>query len=407
MKKLLAICFVLVFLCLSMTACGTSSDKEAEILCSECKSAIPETSKFCPSCGTPVGNTVNEAEELVPEADEKVSDKEENEDDSRIYEWDEVCLNSYLPKPESKYGVVQTNSPEDLYMIVEDTSFKEYESYVDTCIDFGYDIDVTDSNGEYEAFSGEKGRLSVEYFSYDKAMHISLEILVSGTYRWHELYFAGLLPAPESKAGDVHNNNDARCDLYVGNISKDGFADYVDKCKKKGFNADSLEYDEYFFAKHAEGYELTVEYYGCDVIYIEIYDPYWEEREALSDGSKADDRPQNTAATVNELELENDLKFVKEIFSCGDIEVLAEKYRDDITSYEDLDIVGSFVGIEGAYEVVCHDDGTIWRVVFRWDEKPEDIDILETIDLATRFLDGEYPVEMMYFKDDELWFDLQ
>ena len=291
MKKLLTICFSLIFLCFSMTAC-TSSSASGDLVCSECETKITKNSNFCSSCGASIEN----------EADDS-----EIETSGRTYNWDEVCLSSYLPEPKSEYGIVQTNSPDDLYMIVDGTSYKTYQDYVESCKEFGYDIDTNDSNGTYEAFSDDAGRLSVEYFSYDKAMHISLEILVSGTYRWHELYFAELLPTPESKSGNVHNNNDARCDLYVGDISKDSFAAYVEKCKERDFTLDSQEYEEYYFAKNPDGYELTIEYYGCDVIYIEIYDPYWEERDTVSISVNADSNTDNTDIGSVELVLENDM----------------------------------------------------------------------------------------------------
>ncbi len=248
---------------------------------------------------------------------EFTNEDEEIETSGSIYKWEEVCLNAYLPEPKSKYGVVQTNSPDDLYMIVEGISYKAFETYVNECVQFGYNIDAADSNGEYEAFSADNGRLSVEYFSYDKAMHISLEILVNGTFRWHELYFAGLLPVPNSKTGNVHNNNDARCDLYIGGISKTDFIDYLEECKKYGFVNDSLEYEEYYFATNPDGYELTIEYYGCDVIYIEVYDPRWEERDGTP--PKAIYTPEDKSASNKHSSINN----AKDV----PIEIVAQKSK--------------------------------------------------------------------------------
>lgn len=194
------------------------------------------------------------------------------------YYWTDVLLHSELPEPQSNKGDVQGNYVDSLYMIVENTSFDDFKEYVVACTDMGYNLDVADSTGDYEAYSANGGALKLSYFEYDRAMHISLDMLVTETFRWQDIRFANLLPAPNSTRGKVQNNNNARCDFYVGNTSKDDFLAYVNSCKALGFTTEAMDLGNYYFAKNTDSYELTLEYYGCDVMYIELYDPNWENK---------------------------------------------------------------------------------------------------------------------------------
>lgn len=57
--------------------------------------------------------------------------------------------------------------------------------------------------------------------------------------------------------------------------------------------------------------------------------------------------------TTDTLDIENDIKFIKKIFSCKEIETLAMTYPKDITSYEDLILLKVTARQRNHIKVVC------------------------------------------------------
>ena len=192
------------------------------------------------------------------------------------FNWDEIYLNSYLPKPVSEHGSVSINSLEELAMVVKNTTYSDYQEYKDACISKGINIDGEDNLGSYEAFTADGGKLHLEYYESNKSMDIEFEILVYENVQWHNITLGYLLPTPKSTVGRIDNNNPVRCGLYLGNTSKSEYEKYVKECIKKGFNVGITEQDNCFFAKDKYERELTIEYYGCDVIHIELYEHQYD-----------------------------------------------------------------------------------------------------------------------------------
>ena len=79
-----------------------------------------------------------------------------------------------------------------------------------------------------------------------------------------------------------------------------------------------------------------------------------------------------------EYDIEGDINYIKDIFSCVNIETLAEEYSDKITDYDDLEFDGTFAGIKGTYEIELYGEnsdgfpaGDIYSITFSWDYDQE------------------------------------
>lgn len=92
-------------------------------------------------------------------------------------------------------------------------------------------------------------------------------------------------------------------------------------------------------------------------------------------------------------DIENDIANIKSIFACVDIETLAEKYSEEITSYDDLTFEGTFAGINGIYEIELYEEGDnelseageIYSVNFSWDYN-QNIPIDEIAEALSEYL---------------------
>ena len=204
---------------------------------------------------------------------------------SSKYNWAEVLLNTELPKPTSSYGELNRNKADCLSVSVEKVDFSDYKSYLDECIEKGYIYVVESSQSSYTAFNEDGNELDLTYYENDKELRIILKIRNSGTIKWSNSELAMLLPVPKSNLGSVENDYKYGYEVYVGNTTKSEFVDYISKCKEKGFKINVQETEDYFYAENKRGYELIVDYYECDLVYIclEIPDDVADEEEEFED----------------------------------------------------------------------------------------------------------------------------
>lgn len=268
--------------------------------CPECEREISDKAESCPHCGYPISETKSAAKPaFINDFANRAKDlwariKANTKPWMRIsciavviialvaivlsislcgasrYDWDEVLLKSVLPEPSSANGDLQLNTADGLYLIVCQTSFSEYNTYVDSCIDKGFTCVVESSSSSYRAFNKEGYELKLDYFEYDKAIHLSLDSRVSGAIKWSTREPALLLPVPSSNVGSIVNDHDEHYEVYVGNTSKAEFDVYISDCEARGFNQNVQRQDNSFYAQNEVGYELLVEYYACDLIYIDL-----------------------------------------------------------------------------------------------------------------------------------------
>lgn len=193
------------------------------------------------------------------------------------YDWDAVVLAEMLPKPESPYGEIISNSEDYLSLDVTKTTETQYKDYIEACKDKGFTIDTESSGSFFYAYNDKGYKLSLSYYDYNSEMHINLDSAMEmETITWPDSELAKLLPVPESTTGKIYSNDEDGFSVYIGNTTIDDYNAYVKACEEKGFTVDAQKKDKTFSAKNADSYKLSVDYKGNNVIYISVAEPEFD-----------------------------------------------------------------------------------------------------------------------------------
>lgn len=194
--------------------------------------------------------------------------------DYEKYAWEEVILAEMLPEPESPYGKIDSNSDSYLSLSVLMVTEEEYNKYLEACKEAGFTIDSEVVGTSYYAYNEAGYKLLLNYYDYNNEMHVGLDAgMQLGELTWSNSEMAQLLPVPDSTVGEIQKDNETGYSAYVGNMSKEAYADYVAFCEEKGFTIDADKQEKHFSAKNAESYKLSVEYKGNNIVYISIEEP--------------------------------------------------------------------------------------------------------------------------------------
>lgn len=193
------------------------------------------------------------------------------------YNWNEVVLAEMLPKPESPYGEIVSNSEDYLSIDVTKTSETQYKDYIEACKEKGFTIDTETSGSFFYAYNDKGYKLSLSYYDYNNEMNINLDSAMEmETITWPDSAMAKLLPVPKSTTGKIYSNDKDSFSVYIGNTSVEDYNAYIKACEDKGFTVDANKQDKSFTAKNADSYKLTVNYEGNNVIYISITEPEFD-----------------------------------------------------------------------------------------------------------------------------------
>lgn len=192
------------------------------------------------------------------------------------FNWNEVVLKDALPKPESKTGTIESNTKSYLSVDINDTTAPAYYDYVDACKDTGYEIEPVEDDLSYEAYNDDGYKLSLYYYESDKQMNISLEAgMELGELEWPDSTLANMIPSPDSKTGNIETDTESRFSAYVGETSLDAYSTYINKCMEKGFIESTSQTEKSFSARNTDGYKLTVDYRGNEIIHILVEEPQY------------------------------------------------------------------------------------------------------------------------------------
>lgn len=187
--------------------------------------------------------------------------------------WADIILGDILPEPPVNKGYIYTNSIDELHISIYNISETQYAQYVKECRERGFTIDEeTDGfSDSFKAFNDQGYQLSLEHF-------VSLEIELNAPMQldnisWPDSTAGELLPAPKSTTGKFSSESSTGFSVYVGNTSKDDFAAYVSACSNNGFNIDYRKSDTYYYADNADGWHISLNYEGGNIMYIDIDSP--------------------------------------------------------------------------------------------------------------------------------------
>ncbi len=78
-------------------------------------------------------------------------------------EWPTKGLSTKLPVPKSKIGKISWNNEETFIVHLGETNMTEFNKYVEECQSYGFNVDIGESEGYYNAKNIEKYELTLRY----------------------------------------------------------------------------------------------------------------------------------------------------------------------------------------------------------------------------------------------------
>lgn len=185
-------------------------------------------------------------------------DKTENMEEIN---WQNIFLREAIPEPDSKKIEIQTNTEKKLDIYVYNVTSNGYYTYLSSCKEMGYVIEMNESSFGYSAYNEEGYRLSLSHSDYNNRMDIGLVVPTEVTdLNWKEHEVAKYLPEPSMKTGKfTYSGKEGIVVIVAGNSSND-FENYKNECRAFGFSIDEEVDDDYFTAYDQEGYKVTLYY---------------------------------------------------------------------------------------------------------------------------------------------------
>ena len=185
----------------------------------------------------------------------------------------ETELSVLMPQIEGGKGEVGTNNSEHFSVTYYGISESEFEAYKKECKNRGFTIDCENTGLLFDAFNEDGYNIRIIYYSSSSEMYITVsDDLEMRTIVWPNSEVADLLPKPKSDYGNISYSSDTCLIIYIGNMTMDDYAEYVDECIQKGFAKNMSQTDDHYHADNADGYHVLVEYRGFNTVFIRIDD---------------------------------------------------------------------------------------------------------------------------------------
>ena len=187
-------------------------------------------------------------------------------------EWNETKIGRMLPYPGPKKMDIRIDSEESFRVDVKKYSQEKQETYFEKCEEVGFTTDVKKENNQYSAYTEDGYRLQLFFSDYDNEMTIDLSAPIEmSELKWPSSEIGKQLPVPKSKVGNFKIESASQLSIYVGETSQGDYEAYVEACAEKGFTEGYSRDDDYYHAKNAGGYSLSLKYEGYNTMKIELY----------------------------------------------------------------------------------------------------------------------------------------
>lgn len=197
--------------------------------------------------------------------------------DAEKFQWSDVVLSDVIPEPNPLFGEVVSNADDYLSLYIYKIGQSDYDTYVAACKAQGFTIDADEGDRSYYAYNAAGYKLSLYFYESDGKMHIGVDAAEEyGVLEWSASEIASLLPVPESTTGEIAQDDEKGFSAYVSNTSTDAYKAYVTACVNMGFDVDANDTDKHYSAQNADGYKLSIDYQGNNVIYISLDVPEYE-----------------------------------------------------------------------------------------------------------------------------------
>ena len=195
-------------------------------------------------------------------------------------EWNILEMGNKIPEPESAKIKITSNSKERLSIDVYEMTENDCYAYVKECEDeFGYNIDVDKVGSSFWAYNAEGYKIHVSHIS--DYMSITLESPITfEKYEIPEYAISNGLPLPESEMGHYEWKYEDNFNIKIGNTSVEEYKEYVSKCMDAGFTIESQEGNDFYNGRNENGYKLSVNYLGYNIMSIDFDSPKAEEAES-------------------------------------------------------------------------------------------------------------------------------
>lgn len=142
---------------------------------------------------------------------------------------------------------------------------------------------------------------------------------------WPEDGIAVYLPKPETEYGYVMTNDKDTFYASIDKITDDVYSNYIDSCKKKGFDKNSATTSTSYEADNEDGYHLKLSHYTSDDMNIDLISP-----DKVKENEESAEK-QNTDVTeeISETEDADDSETM-------DTEEFTEEDTDNVTEEADM-----------------------------------------------------------------------
>ncbi len=294
--------------------------------------------------------------------------------------WEEICLGYLIPEPPEDRGEIFNNSDEILHIDVNKISNKEYIDYMTSCKNMGFIIDEDKSENSYEAYNEDGYSLKLYYYSSNEELSITLEEPIQMTeIVWPTSQAGKKLPKPKSTIGKFSFEHDDNFSVTIGNTTKSDFKEYVSSCSEKGFNVDFDKGDNYYYAYNTEGWHISLDYKGNNIMSITVRPPDENSEEIITNTTTTTtSSKEETKESSNSNKLDPDFKAAMDSY---------EKFMDEYVYFmkkyaesdgTDLSIFTDYADYMSKYADFVED-------FEKWEE--EDLNAVETayyIDVQAR-----------------------
>lgn len=281
--------------------------------------------------------------------------------------WSDMVMGSMLPEPPSDKGKIYENTKEKLWIEAYKVSEKQYSDYIIACEAKGFNVDAENEDYTYEAY--DKNGYKLELSCYDDELSVELDSPIKmGEIKWPPSKLGELLPEPKSKNGNFSYETDTDFEVYIADTSIEDYKQYVDNVQKAGFNVDYNKSEKYFDAKNADGYGVTVEYEGYNIMLIRMNSP--DENDLLEDDTtvtekKTESTTQNTTTKTTTVSTAQVTPTVLTVKNCPELKKILE-----LEDPEDPDVkkfaeehYGDTIKFDGC--IVLKDNYSDYRKVYK------------------------------------------
>lgn len=187
--------------------------------------------------------------------------------------WDDFVLGSNLPDFGQTKACVVQDDEDILSLRFYKIDKSEYDEYVKNCENYGFTIDTDKSNNSFSGYNENGYNLSLYCNTEEIVNHVSLVMyapIKNEIISWPKSELTKDIPVPKSLTGEVYSETSGSYIVYLTNLDKAYFNEYISLCMENGFVVDYFKSEDYFHADNKDGTSLSITYKGFNTLCISI-----------------------------------------------------------------------------------------------------------------------------------------